>query len=194
MNNQSSFFSQQLSKLLSAVGKSQKDLSIQTNISESKLSKLLSGRIEPKYKDILSISDALKISPSFLFNTNNDSPPAEIGYILGSRVYTIIYRNSKQKTLILMGRTLESSTWIPNEALRFLSDMENRTIFSITLVSGGISVSDKNLPIGIPLMLYPDSKINFSVGSSYILQIIGEISKFSDLMKNHLSPEKIINF
>ena len=93
-----------------------------------------------------------------------------------------------------MGRTLESSTWIPNEALRFLSDMESRTVFSITLVSGKISVSDKSLSIGIPLMLYPDSKINFSVGSSYILQIIGEISKFSDLMKNHLSPEKIINF
>ena len=75
MNNESSYFSQQLSKLLSAVGKSQKDLSTQTNISESKLSKLLSGRIEPKYKDILSISDALKVSPSFFFNTNNDSPP-----------------------------------------------------------------------------------------------------------------------
>ena len=39
MNNESSYFSQQLSKLLSAVGKSQKDLSTQTNISESKLSK-----------------------------------------------------------------------------------------------------------------------------------------------------------
>lgn len=194
MTCQANYFSLQLSKLLSALGKSQKELSINANISESKLSKLLSGNIEPKYKDISNISMALNVSPSFFFYTNNDSPPVEIGYVLGSRIYTILYNNSKQHTLILFGRSLERSTWIPIESLVFLSDLKNRTIFSITLVSGEISVAKKSLVRGIPLMLLRDSVIDFSLGSNYILQIIGEVGKFSDFMKKYLSPEKIINF
>ena len=194
MTSESNYFSLQLSKLLAALGKSQKDLSIQTNISESKLSKLLSGKVEAKFKDISIISDALNVSPSFFFNTSSDSPPVEIGYILGNRIYTVLYNNAKQDTLILMGRTLESSTWIPIESLGFLYDMENRTLFSITLVSGEISVDKKSLRKGIPQILDTDSVIDFSVGSSYILQVVGEISKFSDFMKKHLSPEKVIKF
>jgi len=194
MTSESNYFSLQLSKLFAALGKSQKDLSIQTNISESKLSKLLIGKVEAKYKDISIISDALNVSPSFFFNTNSDSPPVEIGYILGNRIYTVLYNNAKQHTLILMGRTLENSTWIPIESLGFLYDMENRTLFSITLVSGEISVDKNSLRKGIPQILDTDSVIDFSVGSSYILQIVGEISKFSDFMKKHLSPEKVIKF
>jgi len=194
MTSESNYFSLQLSKLLAALGKSQKDLSIHANISESKLSKLLGGKVEPKFKDISNISDALNVSPSFFFNTNSDSPPFEIGYILGTRIYTVLYKNAKQHTLILMGRALESSTWIPIESLGFLYDMENRTLFSITLVTGEISVDKKSLMKGIPQILDTDSVINFTVGSSYILQIVGEISVFINLMKNHLSPEKTIKF
>ena len=194
MTSESNYFSLQLSKLLAALGKSQKDLSVHANISESKLSKLLSGKVEPKFKDISNISDALNVSPSFFFNIRSDSPPLEIGYVLGNRIYTILYNNAKQHTLILMGRALESSTWIPIESLEFLYKMKNRTLFSITLVSGEISIDKKGLRKGIPQILETDSVIDFTVGSSYILQIVGEISVFTNLMKNHLSPEKTINF
>ena len=194
MASESNYFSSQLSKLLAALGKSQKDLSIQANISESKLSKLLSGKAEPKFKDISNISNALNVSPSFFFITNSDSPPVEIGYILGNRIYTVLYNNAKQHTLILMGRVLESSTLIPIESLGFLFDKDTRTLFSITLISGEISVDKKNLSKGIPQILDTDSVIYFSVGSSYVLQIVGDISVFINLIKNHLSPEKTINF
>lgn len=194
MSNDSTYFSLQLSKLLSALGKSQKDLSINANISESKLSKLLSGKVEPKFNDISNISKVLNVSPSFFFYKDSNSPPVEIGYVLGSRIYTVLYTNTMQRTLIMMGRSLESSTWIPIESLEFLSDMKSTTIFSITLVSGVISVDKKSLVIGIPLMLYRESVIDFSTGSIYILQIIGEIGAFSDFMKKHLSPENIIKF
>lgn len=194
MSNDSTYFSLQLSKLLSALGKSQKDLSINANISESKLSKLLSGKVEPKFNDISNISKVLNVSPSFFFYKDSNSPPVEIGYVLGSRIYTVLYTNTMQRTLIMMGRSLESSTWIPIESLEFLSDMKSTTIFSITLVSGVISVDKKSLVIGIPLMLYRESVIDFSIGSIYILQIIGEIGAFSDFMKKHLSPENIIKF
>ncbi len=72
--------------------------------------------------------------------------------------------------------------------------MKNRAVFSITLVSGEISVDKKSLAKGIPLMLLRESVIDFSLGLNYILQIIGEIGEFSNFMRKHLSPEKIIKF
>jgi len=194
MNNEWHHFSLKLTQLLSAFGKSQKDLSHQTDISESKLSKLLSGKVEPRYKDILTISDSLNVSPSFFFDTRNTSSPAEIGYILGTRIYSVIFNNPDQDTLILMGRTIEENTFTPIKSLGFLADMKNRTVFTLTLISGEIIIGEKVIRKGIPFMLYRDTEINFKIGSCYILQIVGEIEMFTELMKNHLPPEKTISF
>ena len=194
MTNESTYFSSQLSKLLVAFGKSQKDLSIDTIISESKLSKLLSGKVQPQYKDILKISNAMKVSPSFFFNIDDDSFPAEIAYMLGNRVYSILYSNAKQDTLILMGHTVENSSFIPIKSLEFLSQLKYQTIFSITLVFGKITVGSKKLTKGNPVILNPDDEMIFTRGSSYVLQIIGDVSVFTNLMKSHLSPDKTIKF
>jgi len=192
MPARTNYFALQLSKLLSALGKSQKELSIQTNISESKLSKLQNGKLEPKHKDIQKIAKALKVSPAFFFKTQNDYYPIQIGYILGERVYSILYNNPKQNILIVMGQTLESHTLIPDKTLTFLTYLKEKAIFSIALITGTINVGDKKLIKGIPVVLKPDIPIFFEVGASYILQIIGDSSKFLQLLQNYLPPEKLI--
>lgn len=192
MPARSNHFSLQLSKLLAALGKSQKELSTQTNISESKLSKLQNGKLEPKHKDIQKIAEALKVSPAFFFNTQNDYYPIQIGYILDQRVYSILYNNPKQNILIVMGQTLESHTLIPNKTLTFLTHLKEKATFSITLIAGTINLGDNPLAKGFPVVLKPDIPIHFDVGSSYILQIIGDSSKFLQLLQNYLPPEKLL--
>lgn len=192
MPAQSNYFSSQLSKLLAALGKSQKELSAQTNISESKISKLQNGKLEPKHKDIQKIAKVLKVSPAFFFNTQNEYYPIKIGYILDERVYSILYNNPKQNILIVMGQTLESHTLIPNKTLTFLTHFKEKIIFSITLIAGTINLGDEPLTKGFPVVLKPDIPIYFNVGSSYILQIIGDSSKFLQLLQNYLPPEKLL--
>ncbi len=193
MPAQSNYFSSQLSKLLAALGKSQKELSAQTNISESKISKLQNGKLEPKHKDIYKIAEALKVSPAFFFKTKDHNYPIEIGYIIDGRIYTILYNNPKQSILILMGQTIEAHTILPTKTMTFITDLPEKTVFSICLISGNIKIDGKVLVKGIPHVLNKNEPIIFDVGATYILQIFGDSSKFMQLLQNYLPPEKLIN-
>ena len=193
MPSRTNYFSMQLSKLLAALGKSQKELAAQTNISESKLSKLQSGKLEPKHKDIQKIAEALKVSPAFFFKVKDNNYPIDIGYILDERIYTVLYNNPKQSILILMGRTLETHSLVPNKTITFLTHLTEKTIFSITLISGNIKVGNKSLVKGTPHVLKVNLPIEFMQGSTYVLQIFGDSSKFIQLLQNYLPPEKLLN-
>ncbi len=186
------YFSLQLSKLLTALGKSQKELAVQTNISESKLSKLQSGKLEPKHKDIQKIADALKVSPGFFFKIKDHNYPIEIGYILDNRIYSVLYNNPNQNILILMGRTLETHSVIPEETMTFLTNLNENNYFSITLISGNIQIGNKPIKKHIPYLLDQKKTIEFQLGSVYILQIIGDSNKFIQLLQNYLPPEKFL--
>ncbi|MEN8193021.1 MAG: helix-turn-helix transcriptional regulator [Bacteroidota bacterium] len=194
MSNDSNYFSTQLAKILTATGKSQKEVSIQTDISETKLSKLLSGRMKPQYEDILKISEVLKVSPSFFFNTDTKFSPVDIGYILGTRVYSILYNNPKEGAFVLIGRAFDSGSFIPIQSLPFLKHLRDDAVFSITLIKGEIKVGDKELVKGISAVLDGISEIHFEIGAIYLLQIVGMTEKFAEMMKNYLPSEKSINF
>lgn len=155
---------------------------------------MLSGKVQPKYKDILDISNVLQVSPSFFFETNDNFYPSEIGYIISSRVYSVLYSNQSQKTLILRGRALESDSFIPRESKAFLLPSKDKAIYSLTLISGEIRIGGSSLVEGLPMEIVETEEVSFTVGAIFIVQIIGDVSSFIELIKNYLRSEAIIKF
>jgi len=95
MPSRTNYFSMQLSKLLAALGKSQKELAAQTNISESKLSKLQSGKLEPKHKDIQKIAEALKICIELINAGSSVSfPQSSVSALTVNRICNLFFSES----------------------------------------------------------------------------------------------------
>lgn len=66
-------FANRLKTAMEVVGMSAADLSRRTGISDATISRYLSGQFEPKQTNVYKISQALNVSPDFLYQSGN--PP-----------------------------------------------------------------------------------------------------------------------
>ena len=90
-------FKSRLNQILKAQKISGKEISLETGISESTISKFLSGNQEPKYSQIIKIAQALHLSPEVFMSPINSQfetrPPIINEYFMLRDIYNDKYSN-----------------------------------------------------------------------------------------------------
>ena len=110
-------FNEKLRHILNSKNISAKELSFNSGISQSHLSKLLNNKIQPRYDKIVKISEALHVSPSVFFELNNHSKL--FGKTLNMKVAVI------ETEAMLADIYLNNEKTIFGFFLRYLKDYED---------------------------------------------------------------------